>query len=99
MIVMWEERTGQVGQTFAFAILQQILLYCNHLLSLNIINSCCYSDGLAVDWITNKLYFTDNILAIVGVFDPVHFFYRVLVPTGSNTKPRAIVLDPNTRCD
>lgn len=54
-------------------------------------------DGLAVDWINNKIYFTDAGLDIVGVFDPVGFHYRVLVRSDATAEPRAIVLDPFNR--
>ena len=51
-----------------------------------------------MDWVTNKLYFTDAALDIVGVFDPnATSNYTVLIRTGANTQPRAIVLDPNAR--
>lgn len=56
-----------------------------------------FSDGLAVDWINNKVYFTDAGLNIVGVFDPVGLHYRVLVQSEATAEPRAIVLDPNSR--
>ena len=55
------------------------------------------TDGIAVDWVANKLYFTDAGLDIVGVFDPVNFIYTVLIYVGSATDPRAIALDPNER--
>ena len=54
-------------------------------------------DGIAVDWVNNKIYFTDVDLDIVGVFDPVRFHYRVLVRTGALSQPRAVILDPNNR--
>ena len=54
-------------------------------------------DGIAVDWVNNKVYFTDVELDIVGVFDPVRFYYKVLIRTGSLSQPRAVVLDPNNR--
>ena len=61
-------------------------------------NTICYSvDGMAVDWISNKLYYTDSALDIVAVLDPVHFLYRVLIQAEPSTNLRAIVLDPNTR--
>ena len=50
-----------------------------------------------MDWVTNKLYFTDAELDIVGVFDSVNMHYKVLISTGDGTEPRAIVLDPNNR--
>ena len=56
------------------------------------------SEGLAVDWITNKLYFTDVDLAIVGVLDAENFHYRVLIQLDpSVNEPHDIVLDPNNR--
>ncbi len=60
-------------------------------------NVCIPPDGLAVDWVNNKIYFTDAGLNIVGVFDPIGFHYRVLVRSDSTAEPRAIVLDPNNR--
>lgn len=54
-----------------------------------------------MDWVTSKLYFTDNGLDIVGVFDPSSSLYKVLVstlnPGSSISRPRAIVVDPSTR--
>ncbi len=61
------------------------------------LGSIMLSDGLAVDWINNKIYFTDVDLNIVGVFDPVGFHYRVLVQLDSLAQPRAVVLDPSNR--
>ena len=53
-----------------------------------------------MDWVTDKLYFTDASLDIVGVFDPNGpFNHTVLIRTGDNTQPRAIVLDPNARLE
>ena len=50
-----------------------------------------------MDWVNNKVYFTDGELDIVGVFDPVHFHYTILIRTGEFTEPRAIVIDPSNR--
>ena len=50
-----------------------------------------------MDWVNNKLYFTDETLNIIGTFNPSNFNYTVLIRTGPNTRPRAIVLDPNAR--
>ena len=54
-------------------------------------------DGLAVDWVTNNVYFTDEVEDIIGVLDPDNSRYAVLIRTGPNTSPRAIVLDPQAR--
>lgn len=53
--------------------------------------------GLAVDWITNKIYWTDEELAIIEVLDPKTNRRSTLFSTGPLTLPRAIVLDPTTR--
>lgn len=50
-----------------------------------------------MDWVNNKIYFTDEGLNIVGVFDPVYLHYKVLIQTGTLSEPRAIVLDPGNR--
>ncbi len=55
------------------------------------------SDGLAVDYTTNKLYITDAGLDVIIVFDPNLLLYKTLVNTGPETQPRGIVLDPTTR--
>ncbi len=56
-------------------------------------------DGIAVDWVTNKLYFTDSNLDLVGVFDLETNFFKTLILTFGGTtssQPRAIVVDPST---
>ncbi len=53
-----------------------------------------YLDGLAFNWVTNQLYFTDEVLDIVGAVDPVRLNYTILLRTGVSTRPRAIALDP-----
>ena len=53
-------------------------------------------DGLAFNWVTNKLYFTDaSFEPIVGVFDFISPSFTIVFNTGVGTIPRAIVLDPN----
>ena len=55
---------------------------------------CMYIDGLAFNWVTNELYYTDEILDIVGAVNLVGLSNRILIRTGNDTRPRAIVLDP-----
>ena len=57
-------------------------------------------DGLAVDWATDKLYWTDAELRRIGVFDLTNYYYnRELISTGTDSIPRAIVVDPQNRYD
>ena len=67
-----------------------LLLY--HLVHRSLIISI--SDGLAVDWVNNRLYFTDEVVDIVGVYDLNTLNATILIRTGTGTRPRAIVLDP-----
>ena len=50
-----------------------------------------------MDWVTDKLYWTDIQLARIGVLDLTTNQSRILISTGSVSLPRAIVVDPNTR--
>jgi hypothetical protein len=50
--------------------------------------------GVALNWITNELYFTDEGLNAVGVVDLLRLNSTTLINTGLDTNPRAIVLDP-----
>ena len=60
----------------------------------------CGVDGLAVDWATDKLYWTDTELRRIGVFDLTnHYYNRELISTGTDSIPRAIVVDPQNRYD
>ncbi len=60
-------------------------------------DSYLFLEDVAVDWINNKVYFTDSALQIVGVFDPVSLVYTILVHTGPSSKPFGIVVDPSNR--
>ena len=55
------------------------------------------TDGLAWDWVNEKLYWTDNCADDLEVFDPATGDRKVLIRTGSGSAPRSIVLDPSTR--
>ena len=54
-------------------------------------------DGLSVDWVNGKLYWTDATLKHIEVYDMQTGIRKVLIRTGSSTTPRAIVVDPATR--
>ena len=72
------------------------------ILSLNCIYVCipCLyftADGLSVDWVSGKLYWTDVTLQHIEVYDTTTENRRVVIRTGNTTKPRAIVVDPATQ--
>ena len=56
-----------------------------------------FSDDIAVDWISNKLYWTDNGFDRIGVYDLVRGYYSFLINTGANSSPRGIITDPINR--
>ena len=64
--------------------------YCFHL----------YPDGVAWDWVNYKLYWTDAEEKDIEVLDPVRSgsYRKVFLQTGPTSIPRALVLDPSTRC-
>lgn len=49
-------------------------------------------DGIAWDWVNEKLYWTDRCRDEIAVYDPATQKRRVLTTTGTN--PFAIVVDP-----
>lgn len=51
-------------------------------------------EGLAWDWVNEKLYWTDSCQDHIEVYDPVTLYRRVLITTGTN--PFAIIVDPST---
>ena len=56
-----------------------------------------HADDIAVDWIANKLYWTDNGFDRIGVMDFLFGHYTILIDTGADTSPRGIVVDPINR--
>lgn len=72
--------------------------------SLSKIHSCGYlldvffviKGGIAWDWITKKLYWTDSCKDVIEVYDFDNGQRRVLLNTGSNSNNKDIVVDPTT---
>ena len=55
-------------------------------------------ESLSVDWISNKLYWTDVRGGGIGVFDLVsHNYKHSLITTEANFSPRGLVVDPIMR--
>lgn len=60
--------------------------------------SFCFStEGLAWDWVNEKLYWTDSCADDLEVFDPETGYRKILIRTGSGSDPRNIALDPTNR--
>ena len=57
----------------------------------------CFVDGLAWDWVNKKLYWTDAADKDIEVLDPQAGHRKVLVSTGENSNPRAVIVDPRYR--
>lgn len=55
------------------------------------------SDGLAWDWINEKLYWTDPEDVEIEVYDPATDHRRSLLSTGASSVPRGLAVDPTTR--
>ena len=54
-----------------------------------------FTEGLAWDWINQKIYWTDRCDDDIEVYDPITTYRRVLFDTGL-INPYAIVVDPTT---
>lgn len=60
-------------------------------------NNCEYSDDIAFDWVSGKLYWTDAGWARIEAMDLDTLIRVELIRTGTNTAPRAIAVDPIRR--
>ena len=54
------------------------------------------TEGLAWDWVTKKVYWTDSGRRRINVYDPERNIRKVVVNTGSSSAPKDITLDPMT---
>ena len=55
------------------------------------------TEGIALDWVTKTLYWTDSDLRHIAVYGILNGHQIVLHRTANNSTPRAIVVDPSTR--
>ena len=53
-------------------------------------------DGLAWDWINEKMYWTDYCDQDIEVYDPI-MDYRIILINTNLSEPHAIVVDPTTK--
>ncbi len=54
------------------------------------------TDGIAWDWVSENLYWTDQLNNVIEVYNPSTGARIVLASTGSGSDPVGIVLDPTT---
>jgi len=55
------------------------------------------TDGLAWDWVNQKLYWADQYYKRIEVLDLSTNSRKLLFATGVNSNPRNIIVDPSTR--
>lgn len=97
--ILWQSQLdGSVVTPLLTDDLQTIGIFgLSHSLFIYYTNCISYtlSDDIAVDWISNKLYWTDNgQISRIGVLDIASGYYTSIINTGAGTNPRAIVVDP-----
>ena len=68
-----------------------------HLILLTDVCMHMNTENVAVDWVSNNLYWTDTFRTLLGVLDLDTMHSAELIWSGSNTAPYAIALDPNAR--
>ena len=55
-------------------------------------------EGLSVDWIGKKIYWSDVRERAIGVLDPTTLYVKhSLISTEANVSPRGLVVDPSVR--
>ena len=54
-------------------------------------------DDIAVDWVSNKLYWADSVWARIEALDLNNSVRVEVLQTGTNSVPRAIAVDPINR--
>ena len=59
--------------------------------------SVCDLDDIAVDWITNNLYWVDSVWSRIEALNLDSMERGEILRIGANSRPRAIAVDPNSR--
>ena len=54
-------------------------------------------DDIAVDWVSNKLYWVDAVWARIEVLDLESMLRAEVLRTGPSTLPRGIAVEPTTK--
>ena len=58
---------------------------------------CMSIEDIAVDWVSNKLYWVDAAWARIEVLDLESRYRAEVLRVGPNTNPSAIALEPQLR--
>ena len=58
---------------------------------------CSTAEDLAVDWVNNKVYWTDSLYRRIEVVDPDTRNRVPLVYAGAQSELKGIIVDPSTR--
>ena len=56
-----------------------------------------YTEDIAVDWVSNKLYWIDSLWARIEVMDVASGQRAELIRTNNHSIPRGIAVDPLAR--
>ena len=59
--------------------------------------SFCFIDDIAVDWIASNLYWVDSVWARIEALSLDTMERTEILRAGTNTRPRAIAVDPINR--
>lgn len=55
------------------------------------------TEDIALDWVSNNLYWTESITGNIEVLDLNILERAVILNTGANSIPRGVAVDPATR--
>ena len=67
-------------------------LVCPH--PIHLPHTCTQTDDIAVDWVNDKLYWTEGTLGSIAVLDIELRTTKLLIDNGRDSTTRAIAVDP-----